>query len=63
MICLFILFVLIFRLTQEELNGFRSKAEEFDRKYTEVQTQTEALIKESEESQSKLTQLQETIDR
>ena len=50
-------------LIQEELIEFKSKAEEFERKYSEVQKQTETLIKETEESQSKLSQLQEMIER
>lgn len=48
---------------QEELSEFKIKAEEFEIRYFEAQKQTESLIKETEESQTKLSQLQEMIER
>lgn len=48
---------------QEELNEFKIKSDEFERKFSEVQEQNESLLKEAEESQLKMGQLQEMIDR
>lgn len=50
-------------LIQDELSEFKNKAEEFEKRYLEVQNQTEELIKETEESKSKLNQLQDMIER
>lgn len=51
------------RELEDELSEFKLKAEDFEKRYSEVQKQTEVLLKETEESQSKLSQLQETIER
>ncbi|XP_078430884.1 myosin-12-like [Wolffia australiana] len=48
---------------EEELNGFKLKCEEFERKYSEVQRQNDSLIKEAEESQLKLVQIQEMFSQ
>ncbi|KAK8937305.1 hypothetical protein KSP39_PZI012267 [Platanthera zijinensis] len=45
-----------------DLNEFKIKAEEFETRYCETRKQTEALIKENEESQAKISQLQEMIE-
>ncbi|KAG9452018.1 hypothetical protein H6P81_004922 [Aristolochia fimbriata] len=46
-----------------ELNDWKQKAEAFEKRYIEVQKQNEVSIKEAEESHSRLTQLQEMIER
>ncbi|XP_077247781.1 myosin-like protein XIF [Tasmannia lanceolata] len=46
-----------------ELSEWKNKAEEFEGRYSEVQKQSEAILKENEETQSKLCQLQEMIER
>ncbi|XP_009395668.2 myosin-12-like isoform X1 [Musa acuminata AAA Group] len=48
---------------EDELSIFKTKAEEFEGRYTEVQQQVEELLKDTEESNSKLNQLQEMIER
>lgn len=47
---------------EDELVDFKTKAEEFEKRYCETQKQIEALIKESENSQAKISQLQEMIE-
>ncbi|MQM03597.1 hypothetical protein Taro_036381 [Colocasia esculenta] len=48
---------------EEELAEFKTKAEEFERRYSEAQQHNGALLKEAEESQQKMGQLQEMIER
>lgn len=48
---------------QDELTIFKTKSEEFEMKYTEVQKRVEELLKDTEESNSKIGQLQEMIER
>ncbi|KAG0460120.1 hypothetical protein HPP92_023248 [Vanilla planifolia] len=47
---------------EDELSDFKIKSEELERRYQEVQMQTETLIKEAERSQTKISQLQEMIE-
>ncbi|KAG0458351.1 hypothetical protein HPP92_023508 [Vanilla planifolia] len=47
---------------EDELSDFKIKSEELERRYLEVQMQTETLIKEAERSQTKISQLQEMIE-
>ncbi|KAK1309930.1 hypothetical protein QJS10_CPA08g00135 [Acorus calamus] len=48
---------------EDQLNDFKMNAEEFERKYCEVQKQNETWLKEIEESQSKISELQEMMER
>ncbi|XP_020591661.1 myosin-12 [Phalaenopsis equestris] len=48
---------------EDELSEVKIKAAEFEKRFCEVQKQTETLIKETEESQIKIYQLQEMIER
>ncbi|OAY75620.1 Myosin-12 [Ananas comosus] len=47
---------------EDELGVFKSKAEEFEKRYSEVQKVAEALLKDTQEYQSKISQLQEMIE-
>nr|XP_009394265.1 PREDICTED: myosin-12-like [Musa acuminata subsp. malaccensis] len=51
------------RELEDELSIFKTKADEFEGKYTEVQKRVEELLKDTEESNSKISQLQEMIER
>lgn len=53
----------VFTFMQNELSEFKIKAEEFEKRICEAQKQAEALTKETEESQTKISQLQEMIER
>ncbi|KAK1310202.1 hypothetical protein QJS10_CPA08g00148 [Acorus calamus] len=48
---------------EDQLNDFKMNAEEFERKYCEVQKQNETWLKEIKESQSKISELQEMMER
>lgn len=48
---------------QAELSIFKCKAEEFEGKYNEAQQQIGQLLKDTEESNSKINQMQEKIER
>ncbi|KAL6005214.1 hypothetical protein ACLOJK_005776 [Asimina triloba] len=48
---------------EDELNQWKKKAEEFESRFSEVQQQNEASLKDAEESKSRIWQLQETIER
>ncbi|XXG73765.1 hypothetical protein AAC387_Pa07g2616 [Persea americana] len=48
---------------ESELNEWKRKAEEFEKRFSEVQKHNEVSLKDTEESQSKICQLQEMIER
>ncbi|XP_058085299.1 myosin-12-like isoform X2 [Magnolia sinica] len=48
---------------EDELSEWKKKAEEFERRFSEVQQLSEASTKDAEESHSRICQLQEMIER
>ncbi|KAF8403986.1 hypothetical protein HHK36_012096 [Tetracentron sinense] len=48
---------------EDELSVLKKRIEEFENRYTEVQKESEARLKEAEESQFRALQFQETIER
>lgn len=48
---------------QEEIRELKKKVEDFEHSYSELQKESQARVRESEESQIKVLQLQETIGR
>lgn len=48
---------------QSEVEELKNKIKEFEERYTEIERENQARLKEAEEAQIKATQLQETIER
>lgn len=48
---------------QEELSIFKSKAEDLENRMSEVQTESETLVKDREEHLQKINQFEEMIER
>lgn len=48
---------------QSEVEELKKKIEEFEERYSEVEKENQARLKEAEEAQLKATQLQEAIER
>lgn len=56
-------YLILYFYMQDEILEFKKRVEEFEKKFNEVDNESKNRLKELEESQAKISGLQETIER